>query len=435
MAKQKAIVRKMNALEALGNITNICTDKTGTLTEGKMVVTDMYIGLEQYLVYGSGLTPVGDIVHMQSHKVVAEKPAALMSALTVAALCNTASITQNEQATSDNDKWVAVGEPTELALQVLATKAGVIKSQLEKELEFNAEFAFDSTIKRMSVVYKQGEQFHVFSKGAPEKMLELCSNIVVDKDGNTEPLNDDYVTDLLSMNEEFAKNGLRVLCLAYSKVSQVSNKREDIETQLTCIGFVGIKDPPRKEVYEAIQICREAGITVHMATGDQSTTAVAIAKQVGIIQLGEEHLVMTAAEFDKLTDEELKEMKELPVVIARCSPQSKVRLVKALHARKKHVAMTGDGVNDAPAIKNADVGIAMGKSGTDVTKQASDIVLTDDSFDTIITAIREGRRTFANMRKFVVHLLAGNVAETIALVITVLAGLMPSLYPTQVLCM
>ncbi|KAL9646736.1 hypothetical protein ABK040_001158 [Willaertia magna] len=482
MAKQRAIVRKLDALESLGNITDICSDKTGTLTEGKMTLTNIWLSNDdKYSVTGTGIRPKGYILD-QRNNVVASYPENLKLLPYVSSLCNAAVISKTDVVHDENDKshptkrkqkdneahdeqkvgkWSAIGSPTEVALQVFAHKAKMDKKKLKriKFKEMMVEYPFDSTVKRMTVVYSttkkrtaassavssddiridhHGGELFVFSKGAPERILPICTNSISNSGGDTEPLDEIKLSEISMQNELLASEGMRVLALAYRKVryedENVWNKREEAEKDLTFIGLVGIKDPPRNGVASSIQVCHQAGIVVRMITGDHKLTATSIAKQIGIIKNEfHESLVMTAQEFDKLSDDDLKKMEYLPLVIARCSPESKVKMVNALHARKKYIAMTGDGVNDAASILKADVGIAMGINGSDVTKQAADIILTDDDFGTIVIAVREGRRIFANIRKFIMHLLSGNVAESIVLVIGVLAGLRIPLNPLQIL--
>lgn len=482
MAKKNALVRKLTALESLGNVNNICSDKTGTLTLGKMTATDLWIAGELFTITGSGINPKGKFV--DSNGVIVNLFGPLLKlAITVASLCNTASVTKKEPdaavipITNGSDakttkkkkkgkkediaaqgKWATSGSPTEVALQVMAMKAKMGRRAMRSEYEHQvAEFPFDSTIKRMSIVFKRSAndtEALMFTKGAPERVLELCTAYISDNDGTELEMTDQFSKQIRRTNEDMASRGLRVLCLAYRKLDlptensvKIEDPKDDsedatglvrelVEQDLVFVGLVGIRDPPRADVPDAVMSCHKAGIEVHMLTGDHPSTAVAIAKQIGILtdeEAMDPELVMAAPDFDKLSNEELKQRNRLPLVVARCSPETKVKMVKALHDRKRYVAMTGDGVNDSPALKTADVGIAMGINGSEVTKQASDIVLLDDSFSTIVRAIREGRRTFSSIRKFVIHLLSGNVAESLVLVLAILVGLKPPINPTQVL--
>ncbi|KAL6069734.1 P-type ATPase [Balamuthia mandrillaris] len=372
----------------------------------------------------------------------------------------------------DDDQWVAVGSPTEAALLVLTLKLKYNKERLDEVWQPLAEYPFDSTVKLMSVAKRHAEDGScmLFTKGAPERLVPCCTSLLADDEGTIVELDEEQLAHVKLLNEQMANEGLRVLALAYRELPEDwdpegQDRHEDVEKDLVLVGLVGIKDPPRKGVRQAIDTCHRAGIRVRMLTGDHPNTSIAIARQIGIIpQLppgaaaplsassvsggghhhppiakSEEGLAMTSTDFDRLTDEELDELEELPLVIARCSPQSKVKMVEQLHRTKRKfgngaiVAMTGDGVNDSPAISAADVGISMGIAGTDVTKEASDIILMDDDFCTIVRAIEEGRRIFANIRKFIVHLLVGNVAQAILMVVSILSGFEPPLNPLQIL--
>lgn len=468
MAQENVIVRKLAALENLGHVHDICTDKTGTLTEGKMVVTTVWTDNKEYTVTSVDGSPIQGAL-MYSGKEVELNPS-MQRLVTVAALCNTSSLVghlepqdQNNINSSHHDgnqhavdielndggqltkctSWTATGDPTEIALNAFSQKMQLSKDKLESETHLkHCEFPFDSTVKRMSVVYREQAtinssemdeegRYIVLTKGAPERIVDLCSHILVGpEDLELEMMDASFKSQIKLQNETMATKGLRVISVAYkwlahSDLQDLSpNSREAVESNLVFVGLIGIEDPPRAEVPDAIKTCHEAGIVVHMVTGDHPATARSIAHQVGIVSdadLNNPEIVMEATQFDNLSDDELKMMKRLPLVIARCSPQSKVKMIKALHDRKHLVAMTGDGVNDAPAISDADVGIAMGKAGSDVTKEASDMILTDDNFSSIVSAIRQGRRISNNIRKFVIHLLSAIVALQLSLLIPVVA--------------
>lgn len=365
---------------------------------------------------------------------------ALHAFLLAASLCNLATVRLDQQ----SGKWQTTGEPTEVALQVFSRRFDVRK----KELESNgwrqiAEFPFDSSIKRMSVVYNAPENHSygitsansmVYTKGAVERILDLCSTIGQGED--QEPLTNELKDKVLKQMDNLASQGLRVLAVAckqwegqFTPMPNGEDANDDgirsqVESDLTLLGLAGIYDPPRRETTPAIAECASAGIKVHMLTGDHPATATAIAKEVGIIPRNlsilpaamAESIVLKATDFDKLTDAEIDALDELPLVVARCAPDTKTRMIEALRRRKAFMAMTGDGVNDAPSLSNADVGIAMG-SGSDVAKSAAKIVLADDKFNSIVAAIREGRRMFDNIQKFILHLLTSNVGEVITLVV------------------
>ena len=424
MVQRNVIVRKLDSLEALGAVTDICSDKTGTLTQGKMVLRKAWvIGHGTYSV-GTGSEPfnpqVGalsfnqkcplDIIESEkAGKVGAEgkdeMPASgwqgnvdLEKFLNVASLANLASVFRDR----DTGEWDARGDPTEIALQVFVMKFGWGRKQLQEERGWRqvSEFPFDSELKRMSVIFEHGNDGEkwIFMKGAVERVLDACPDY-----------NDDEEKKriLLKNMECLASQGLRVLAVGARKTHTVPIDRQDVERDINLLGLVGLYDPPREESKGAVMECHIAGINVHMLTGDHPATARAIAQQVGIIPKDihkyapdvVSSMVMTAQTFDRMSDEEIDSLPVLPLVIARCAPHTKVRMIEALHRRKAFCAMTGDGVNDSPSLKRADVGIAMGMAGSDVAKDASDIVLTDDNFASIVNAIEEGRRMFDNIKK------------------------------------
>ena len=357
---------------------------------------------------------------------ILEVSSELRAFLRSTALCNLARIRHDER-----NGWQAIGDPTEIALQVFAHRFQYGKNNLESQ-GWNqlAEYPFDSSIKRMSVVYQMKDQSSamMFTKGAVERVIELCDSIGTE--GNRQIMNEKIKSKVLEKLTSLANQGLRVMAVAQREVptkhmTNLQTSREVLENDLTLLGLAGLYDPPRTETNDAVQNCTEAGIKVHMLTGDHPSTAAAIAKEVGIIPRNMKtlstnvasSLVKTATEFDGMSDSEIDALPTLPLVIARCAPNTKTRMIAALHRRKGFVAMTGDGVNDAPSLQAADVGIAMGLAGSDVAKGAADIVLTDDNFASIVNAIEEGRRMFDNIQKFVLHLLTSNVGEVILLIV------------------
>ncbi|KAG0345932.1 Na+ ATPase [Podila minutissima] len=453
MARAKAIVRRLSSLESLGAVTNICSDKTGTLTQSKMVAVRMWFpGDGFYRISGTGFIPEGDIfrqgetingeLHTQEEKVtLASGSDQLLRTIQASALCNMAEIRRTNHPETHGE-WTAIGDPTEIALQVLAYKAGMPKPELvENGFELIAEFPFDSSIKRMSVLYKTpsssktGASEHlIFTKGATERILGCCSHYrkrdaeIPFKNEKDDSIQADFASTIMERVDALAEQGLRVLSLSYRKFNPTPGvdlvhglDREEVESNLVFLGLVGIYDPPRAESLPAVMKCYEAGIRVHMLTGDHPSTAAAIAKEVAIIpadtDVKNSSMVMSADKFDAMSDEQIDALEELPRVVARCSPNTKVKMIAALHRRNLFAAMTGDGVNDSPSLKAANVGIAMGQSGSDVAKQAADIVLTDDNFATIVEAIAEGRRMFFNIQKFVQHLMSGNIATILVLVV------------------
>lgn len=436
MTRQKAIVRKLKCLETLGSVTNIFSDKTGTLTMAKMVVVRFWTPLEGYFyVTPNGLAPKGDVYHTRDKlydKITDDVDAELIDKqklspdiahlVQCAALCNMSSIYPREEeivikddkkdrlTETESDDWIASGAPTEVALQVFAHKFGMGKPELtENGWELLAEYQFDSTIKRMSTICldKSTGLVYVFTKGAAERVIELCNNLPTENDRET----------VLNNVNALASKGLRVMGMSYRKLNLPADVtaeelqqgcRDDIERDLVFLGLTGIYDPPRKESRQAVSEAHRAGISVHMLTGDHEITATAIAKEINILHknLSDrdlKRLVMTGTVFDAMSDESIDALEDLPLVVARCSPETKVKMIQASARRNNIAAMTGDGVNDSPSLRIADVGIAMGKNGSDVAKQASDIILTDDNFATIIRAIAEGRRIYQNMQRFLLY--------------------------------
>lgn len=405
MAKGNVIVRKMGALEAIGGVTNICSDKTGTLTQGKMLARRAYLPSGQVLTVEHETTPFdptsGHIKHgseaLQSGDIAGN--AELQHFFHTISLCNLANV---HAPTDTAASWSATGEPTEIALQVMAMRVGQSKESLLSRLDMRlvAEHSFDSSVKRMTVVYGAADpsaDLLSFTKGATEVVLPLLNDMSPAK---SKAIN--------AQVDAMASQGLRVLCLACRAMSpkcvESVGDRAFVEQKLTFVGLVGLYDPPRLESAGAIKQCQAAGITVHMLTGDHLKTATTIAREIGILgpQVAGSNLpsaVMTAQDFDQLDDAQLDELEPLPLVVARCSPTTKLRMLNVLHRRGKYCVMTGDGVNDSPALKGADVGVAMGLNGSDVSKEAADMVLTDDNFASIVSAIREGRRLFDNIQK------------------------------------
>ncbi|HOM03277.1 MAG TPA: calcium-translocating P-type ATPase, PMCA-type [Acetivibrio sp.] len=381
MSKRNSIIRKLTAVETLGCTQIICSDKTGTLTQNKMTVVDSF----------------GDV----------QKLAVSM------ALCNDAALSQ--------ENGEVIGEPTESALVRYAFDMGINKNELEKAMPRVAEAPFDSVRKMMSTVHKnQDGKFIQYTKGAPDELLKNCTHIIT-KDGVV-PLTDKHRTEILNENKRMANKALRVLASAMKETDSLpaNTSPESLERDLTFIGLAGMIDPVRPEVKAAIEKCRNAGIRPIMITGDHKDTAVAIAKELGIIS--DESQAITGAELSEISDSDFEEKVKDYSVYARVQPEHKVRIVNAWRKRGKITAMTGDGVNDAPALKSADIGVGMGITGTDVTKNVSDMVLADDNFASIVYAVEEGRRIYDNIRKSIQFLLSSNLSEVIALFIATLRG-------------
>jgi len=452
MVQRNVIVRNLKSLEALGAVTNICSDKTGTLTQGKMVAKRAWIPAMGTCTVDTSSEPfnptVGDLYFderapsemdlkrgnenkptpVHPEELLKKSKRALQDYLLVTALANLATVSPS----GDHDtQWNARGDPTEIAIAVFGTRFGSNRLKLAQgsspEWTQLAELPFDSDVKRMSVIFKQEStsELMVFTKGAVERVIGNCKDYYSSNDSEeTSPITQEFQEQILRNMEALASMGLRVLALASKKFSGTLEKgqdvdREAVESNLTFRGLIGLYDPPRAESAPAVRSCHKAGITVHMLTGDHPETAKAIAIEVGIlpsrmdlVRADVAHaMVMTAGQFDALSDQQVDDLPVLPLVIARCAPQTKVRMIEALHRRKKFCAMTGDGVNDSPALSRADVGVAMGQAGSDVAKEASDVVLADDNFASIVAAVEEGRRIFDNIQKFILHVLAENIAQ------------------------
>lgn len=438
MIKRKAIVRKLPSVETLGCASVICSDKTGTLTQNKMTVTHLWLGGGLLEVTGDGYAPQGDIVAAGGRPADIRRDQMLRRLLQVSALCNNASLHEQEpegKKKKGKDEhataWQIKGDPTEGALVVLAAKAGLSQSSLEGLYRRVAEFPFDSDRKRMSVLLEHQGGRLVFSKGAPDVLLSQCSYMLWDD--KVIPFTNTLRQKVMAANEGMARSALRVLGFAYREVktSERCETAEQAENGLIFVGLTGMIDPPRKEVRDAIATCKKAGIRTIMITGDHQTTAEAIAKQLGM--LPNTGLALNGAQLNALTDEQLDAKIDDIYVYARVSPEHKLRIVKSLQRRGHVVAMTGDGVNDAPAIKASDIGISMGINGTDVSKEASALILSDDNFATIVAAIEEGRGIYENIRKFIRYLLASNVGEILTMFIAMMMGMPLPLVPIQIL--
>ncbi|PMC38383.1 calcium-translocating P-type ATPase, SERCA-type [Bacillus sp. UMB0899] len=425
MIKQNSIVRKLPAVETLGCASVICSDKTGTMTQNKMTVTHVWSGDQVWNVTGTGYHPHGEFLR-NSEQVEVEKTKTLQQILTFGSLCNTASLIEKD------GQYHLDGDPTEGALLVAAMKAGLRKETLFKNFEVIEEFPFDSARKMMSVIVrdKSGNQF-VVTKGAPDVLAGVSKYILWNE--RQENFNSKYDTKVKQAIESLASQALRTIAVAFKplKANEKINTSFEAERDLVFIGLQGMIDPPRPEVKQAVKECRDAGIKTVMITGDHIITAKAIAQQLNI--LPHNGKVMEGKDLSDLSIEELEDIVDDVYVFARVSPEHKLKIVKALQNRGHIVAMTGDGVNDAPAIKAADIGISMGITGTDVAKEASSLVLVDDNFATIKSAIKEGRNIYENIRKFIRYLLASNVGEILVMLFAMLLALPLPLVPIQIL--
>lgn len=432
MVKRNAVIRKLPAVETLGCATVICSDKTGTLTQNEMTVRRVYCDNQIITVSGQGYDPKGDFHGADPYK----DKGALKEMLKCAALCNNAVLTKKGLRVSGlfrskgkDSVWGIDGDPTEGALLVLAAKAGVWREDFERKEKRVAEIPFESERKRMTVIYKNKEGYKAYSKGAPDIVLRLCTQEMT-KEGIVD-LTPERRKEILEINDEMASHALRVLALGVNKV-QENDISGEVENNLIFIGLMGMIDPPRTSAIKAIRICQSAGIKPVMITGDHKLTAQAVARELGILR-GSNNVVVTGIELDQMTDEELEKYVMDISVFARVAPRDKLRIVRAYKKNGQIVAMTGDGVNDAPAVKEADIGVAMGQTGTDVTKEASSMVILDDNFATIVAAIEEGRGIYDNIRKFIRYLLSCNLGEVLTMFLAALVALPLPLLPIQIL--
>jgi len=443
MVRRHALIRKLPAVETLGSVTTICSDKTGTLTQNKMVVQSLYTNNNLFHPTGEGYAPIGEF-QLNGQRIETDDYLPLQALLIACALCNDSTLQE------EKGQWIILGDPTEGALLTLAAKAGVEKDQWSTRLPRVSEFPFSSERKRMSVICElkseqvrseefsqlitSHSQYVMFTKGSPELTLARCTRIHVGD--RAVPLNDAQRQEILAQNDSMASRGLRVLGFAYKLLNTLppEGSQETSEQELVWLGLVGMLDAPRPEVRKAVAQCREAGIRPMMITGDHQLTARAIATDLGIAKEGDR--VLTGQELEHMSPPQLEQQVDLVNIYARVAPEHKLRIVQALQRRGRFVAMTGDGVNDAPALKQADIGIAMGITGTDVSKEASDMVLLDDNFATIVAATEEGRVVYTNIRRFIKYILGSNIGEVLTIAAAPLIGLggVP-LTPLQILWM
>ncbi|MDH7480835.1 MAG: HAD-IC family P-type ATPase [Armatimonadota bacterium] len=424
MAQRNSLIRKLPAVETLGSATVICTDKTGTLTKNEMTVRAGYTPEEAFTVTGEGYAPIGKF--LIGNQEIDKNHIGIRRLFEALVLCNDARLHH------EDNGWRIVGDPTEGALVVAGEKLGLRKHELEDEQKRIAELPFDSQRRYMATLHllPDGRKI-VYVKGAPEKILAMSGTYL--KSNDVLPLTSDKAAEFVARNAEMAEEALRVLAAAYKELPREQEviSHSDVESGLVFLGAVGMMDPPREEAPMAVKQAREAGIRVIMITGDHANTARAIAESIGLLE--REMMVVEGRALDRMSDEELAQAIGRIAVIARAEPEHKLRIIKALKERGHVVAMTGDGVNDAPALKCADIGIAMGISGTDVAKEAADMILLDDNFATIVSAVEEGRAIFANIRKVVQYLLSTNTGEVFIYLTTILSGLPLPLFPVQIL--
>jgi Ca2+-transporting ATPase len=407
MLRSNALIRKLPSVETLGSTTVICTDKTGTLTYNEMTVKKLFVNDKVIEVSGSGYSTAGEF---------SEDPQKFALLLKIGALCNDARITDRK----------FIGDPTEGCLKVAAEKAGIDTEELHEEHPRLNEIPFSSERKRMTTVHRVGDKYYAYMKGAPDVILDLCRSYLSDE--KIFPMKPEFKERAEKINAEFCAEAMRVLGFAYKEIESPKNFKETDEINFIFAGMQGMIDPPRDEVRKAVKECHEAGVKVVMITGDYQGTAAAIADAVGI-----KGRCVTGKELEGMDDETFENAVKGISIYARVNPEHKQKIVKALQKRGEVVAMTGDGVNDAPALKRADIGIAMGITGTDVSKEAADMILTDDNFTSIVRAVEEGRGVYDNIKKFFVFLLSGNIGEVVIIFLSLLTGLPAPLTATQIL--
>ncbi len=428
MAKRHALIRKLPAVEALGSTTVICSDKTGTLTKGEMNIRRVYADGTTFLVSGDGFEPAGKF-YKDGEEIDPRKISGLKELITTGILCNDSSLKE------EDGHYKVFGDTTEGTLIVLGLRADFDVGKVQEENPRKKDIPFTSERKLMTTIHSVDRERIAHAKGAPERILEKSSRALIH--GEIVQMTEEMRNQILELNEQWASEAFRVLALAYrplpADLKEIDEKT--VETDFVFLGMVAMMDLPRKDAIEAIAKSKRAGIRVVMITGDHKLTAEAIAKQMKIAE--DDYLVVTGVELEKMSNEELEDQVESIAVYARVSPEHKIRIVSALKERGHVVAMTGDGVNDAPALKRADIGIAMGITGTDVAKEAADMVLTDDNFASIVKATEEGRGIYDNIRKFVAYLLSANVGEVLVMFMATLIfaepELLPFLIPIQIL--
>ena len=426
MVKRNALIRKLPAVETLGSASVICSDKTGTLTKNEMTVRAVWTTAGLTRIGGIGYVPAGEFLRDERPISATDDPD-LRACLEAGAICNGAELVQKE------GRWAIIGDPTEGALLTAAAKAGLVKSELEARSSFVEEIPFDSERKLMSIIRREEAAggLTAFVKGAPDILLDRCTHIL--ENGRIRPIEKDDRGRISHMIDYLSDQAMRVLAMARRSFDAPPESWSDtvIERDLTFLGLSAMIDPPREEVKTAIAKCRASGIATVMITGDHKNTAVAIARELGFFD--EDSRALTGEELDRLDDAAFERDVERTAVYARVAPEHKVRVVRAWRKRGRVAAMTGDGVNDAPAVKEADIGVAMGITGTDVTKEVSDMIVTDDNFASIVSAVEEGRGIYDNIKKFIHYLLSCNAGEIFTMFVASLVGWPVPLFPIQIL--
>jgi len=426
LASRGVLAKRLNVVETLGNVSVICTDKSGTLTQNQMTVREVWVAHQKLQVTGVGYEPKGQFIPSPANNPF-EKD--LLTLLEAALCCNNARV---NPPTEEHPTWTSLGDQTEAALKVAALKYNLTEEVVTKLLPRIHEIPFDARRKRMTTIHRDIDREIALLKGAPREVLQLCLHIQVD--GESRPLNEAVRSEILAANDDFARRALRVLAFARRDLPPRSGAytAESVEHNLTFLGLMAMMDPPRPEVEQAIKTCRQAGIRIVMITGDYGLTAESLARRVGMVTTPSP-IIVTGAELDALSELALQQLLDKEIIFARMAPDHKLRLVSAYQARGDVVAVTGDGVNDAPALRKADVGIAMGVIGTDVAKEAADIILTNDNFSSIVAAIEEGRAIYDNIRKFITYIFASNIPEVLPFLLTGAIGIPSALTVRQIL--
>lgn len=426
LAQKGVLVKKLSIVEMLGNVSIIATDKSGTLTQNQMTVRNIWVGGKRLSVSGIGYAPNGSIYSRSGDQFPTEDLKILLYA---AVLCNNARLIPP---TAEHPHWSCLGDQTEAALKAVALKNGESEQSISRRFPRVHELPFDARRKRMSTIHEHDHQEIAFVKGAPREILQLCNSISIN--GEDIPLDNSMRQEIIDANDEYASNALRVLALAKRNIKPQPGgySIENVEKDLTFLGLAAMMDPPREEVAEAVRICREAGIRMVMITGDYGLTALSFARRIGMLTTANP-IIITGAELESMNDARLKEAIKKETIFARMAPEHKLRLVSLFQSEGEVVAVTGDGVNDVPMLRKADVGVVMGIAGTDVAKDAADIIITNDNFGAIIDAIEEGRAIFDNLRKFITYTFSSNVPEILPFLLTAAFNIPLALTVPQIL--
>jgi Ca2+-transporting ATPase len=428
MVKKNVLVKRLSAVQTLGSVTIICTDKTGTITKGEMTVRKLWVDNKVIEVSGVGYTPIGEFT-CNSKALEKSEANKIEKLLEISALCNSAKV---EPPSDKSKSWNIIGDPTDGALLVAALKYGLNPQSMLAQKPITHIIPFDSKRKRTTTIHKSHNKTLVYTKGGPRSILSICNRIVIDD--SIEDLTEEHLLSVETKIREFASEGLRVIAVAYKELPENGSfKNGSAEQDMILVGLAAMKDPPRPEIKKAVALAKQAGIKIVIITGDYGPTAQAIAEEVGIIDAPSCRIIR-GVDLEAMSDEAIvDEVKQGNVIFARVSPEQKLRIVKVLKKNGEVVAVTGDGANDAPSLKEADIGVAMGASGTDVAREAADMILLDDSFASIVKAVQSGRAIYENIRKFIIYVFSHNWAELIPFMLYALLGIPLPLLVVQVL--